>query len=47
VNTSTEITLPLSYGEHNVSIVTVNRCNKDSEANALQLDVMKSECTAT
>jgi hypothetical protein len=45
-NTSTEIILPLSYGEHNVSILVVDRCNKDSEAITLQLDVMKSECIA-
>ena len=40
---STEIILPLSYGEHNVSVVIVDRCCQLSEANALQLDVMKGE----
>ena len=47
MNTTTEIrAIPLSYGEHNVSIVIVDRCHKSSEATALQLDVMKGECIA-
>ena len=40
---STEIILPLSYGEHNVSIIVVDRCRQPSEANVLLLDVMKGE----
>ena len=36
---STELTLPLSYGKHNVSIIAVDRCNQQSPANALAMDV--------
>ena len=46
VRTRTEIVLPLSYGEYNVSIVIVDRCNHGSEANTLQLEVKKGECIA-
>ena len=44
MNTSTEIVLPLySDGEHNVSIMVVDRCGKDSEASVLQLNVINGE----
>ena len=39
----TGIVVPLSYGEHNVRIVAVDRCGQESEANILHLDVMKGE----
>ena len=38
-NTSTEILLALSYGNHTVSIVAVDRCDRASEAKVLQLQV--------
>ena len=41
MNKSTEIILPLSYGEHNVSIIVMDRCFQSSEANVLPLDIMK------
>ena len=45
VNTSTEVVLPLSSdGEHNVSIIVVDRCHQESEASILQLNVINGEC---
>ena len=38
-NTSTEILLALSYGNHTVSIVAVDRCDRASEAKVLRLQV--------
>ena len=42
-NSSTEIILPLSYGQHSISIAAVDRCNQQSQANILQVDVAKGE----
>ena len=45
MNTSTEIVLPLSSdGEHNVSIIVVDRCHHESEAKVFQLGITNGEC---
>ena len=43
VGNSTEIMLPLSYGQHSVNIVAVDRCNEQSKTSVLNLDVAKGE----
>ena len=45
VGNSTEIMLPLSYGQHSVNIVAVDRCNEQSKTSVLNLDVVKGECS--
>lgn len=42
-NTTTEILLSLSYGKHNVSIVAVDRCDQQSQATVLQLEVERTK----
>ena len=42
-NTSTEIILPLSHGEHSVNIIAVDRCNRQSQPIVVQLQVNKGE----
>ena len=44
MNDITEVILPLSYGKHIVSIVAVDRCNRQSQADVRQLKVQKGEC---
>ena len=44
MNNTTEIILSLSYGKHNVSIVAVDRCNRQSQPDVRQLQVQKGEC---
>ena len=44
VSTSTEITLPLSYpGEHNISIIAVDRCDRESKASILSVNIQRGE----
>ena len=43
MSNSTDIILPLSYGQHNASIVAVDRCNRTSDSSVLQVDVQKGE----
>ena len=44
MNNSTDIILPLSYpGQHSVNIVAVDRCDRQSQATILQLQVKNGE----
>ena len=42
-NTSTEVILPLSYGQHSVNIVAIDRCDQQSQPTILQFQVQKSK----